>query len=246
MAAEGEAVTLPVWKEKQSIEDALRAKNELKEECVNHLMTVGIVVDSPHVQDVDADNFKAAGRYSEERYINEIFSPNPYDISVKFSSDSGQKGMTIFFWGEDTTLNVWRAKPGTWPLQFAKNTKLLTGTRKDPKMVHAENLTTYRTVDIYGGAGFFTDPDSKKTGDPRMFFSPLCGFAITVEYHPTKTLAALELQRRLPLIINYRIDGLFSTTFSTSWQVIHALKLIKQHCPYTCSPLTTCSSARRP
>lgn len=244
--AEGEAVTLPVWTQNQSIEDKLDAKNKLKEECVNHLMTVGIVVDSPVVQGVDADNFKAAGRYSEERYTSDIFSPDPYDISVKFSSEGGQKGMTIFFWGEDTTLNVWKAKPGTAPLQFAKNTRLVTGTRKDPKLIHAENLTTYRTGDMYAGAGFFTDPGSKKTGDARMFFSPLCGFAITVEYHPTKTLAALELQRRLPLIINYRIDGLFSTTFSTSWQVIHALQLIKQHCSYPCSPLTTCSSARRP
>ena len=224
MSGEGADEAVPVWTPDQSIETAFRAKMNLKEECVNHLKTVGLVMKSPDVHMEDADNFHAAGRYIEERFKNELFSPEEKDVYVRFSGTNGQKGMVMFFWGEHTTLEVWRAKSA---MEFAKPTKLVTGTRKekDSKLIHAENLTKYSTGEIYGGAGFFTDPrselDEAKTGDARLFFSPLCAFAITVEYHPTKTMAVLGRQRRFPVIINYRIDGLFSTTFSTSWQVIH-------------------------
>jgi hypothetical protein len=224
MSGEGTDEAVPVWTPDQSIETAFRAKMNLKEECVNHLKTVGLVMKSPEVHMEDADNFHAAGRYNEERFKNEIFSPEEKDVYVRFSGANGQKGMVMCFWGEHTTLEVWRAKSA---MEFAKPTKLVTGTRKekDSKLIHAENLTKYSTGEVYGGAGFFTDPrselDEAKTGDARLFFSPLCAFAITVEYHPTKTMAVLGRQRRFPVIINYRIDGLFSTTFSTSWQVIH-------------------------
>eukprot|EP00966_Prymnesium_polylepis_P025489 588098-Prymnesium_polylepis.1 len=64
----------------------------LKEECANHLQTVGLVMKSPVVQMEDADNFHAAGRCSEERFKNELCSPDEKDIYVKFSGADGQKG----------------------------------------------------------------------------------------------------------------------------------------------------------
>lgn len=195
-------------------------------EVVNHLKTIGLYLNLPGLdsgcEQYDTENCKVVQFKTPESYDEIMFRDEAQAIDFHFTSTDGSHGYMVACHGAGTSLDVAAVKvDGVLAAHAARKKNL-------PPHPVAANQSRFTIGDIYAGAGYFNDPHAAEfetgTGPARQFLTPLAGLVITVQFHPTKTTNCLGNTRRFSNIIYYRVDGLFSTTFSTSWQACGRLE----------------------
>jgi hypothetical protein len=207
------------WWPDQTGDELTAARTAVQTEAINHLNTIGLHLKPPTQ---GGDSFKVVQLQDSESYKEQLFQDDPKEKNIHFTQDEGSRGYIIGCFDPGTELEVVAAKAdGTLSSSSLRPKKL-------PANPTAESLTKFTVGDAYAGAGYFNDPDEhhprEKTGPARMFLAPLSGLAITVVFHPDKTENCLGNTRRFASIIHYRVDGLFSTSHSTSWQACDRLE----------------------
>ena len=231
--AEREAEKVRYWYPDQAEGLHVVAKCDAQTEIINHLKCVGLHLTPPMI---NGANYQVIQEREENAAAEHLFSASPPEINVNFTTAENTRGYVVACFDAGTKLEI-------FPINDAGTVKMMHDrpARCASKNFTSENQNEFTLGDIYAGAGFFTDPTCKDVGPARMFLTPLSGFAITVAFHPTENDLCLGNTRRMARIIHYRIDGLFSTTFSTSWQARNVFeRLFPDVCSNVCS--TVCSS----
>jgi hypothetical protein len=210
-------VSVEVWRKDMREDEQLDASRNLQIEATNLLKYVGLEYCPPKGA-FSGKDFHAVPLLNEARFSSEYFgSERMQSCKVDFDAKDGCFGMCFFFANHGAKLVVRKI---TAAGRVAQDQRM----PKAPKVVKADDQWEYTIGQMYGGTGFFSDPDdplAESTGPARKFLTPLCGLAISVQFHPASKQLALENSRFYPIIMAYRVDGLFCTSFSASWQVIY-------------------------
>jgi hypothetical protein len=208
-------VSIKAWSTDMTEDEQLAANARIQVESINLLKTVGLEF-HPRGGEFSGKDFQAVPLLDQARFRKEYCgTARMTECTIKFEATDGCEGMCFFF-GSHTGHLVVKKVTGAGRVSGDQRAP------KAPKVLKAIDQWEYTIGQMYGGSGFFTDPDNhevEETGPPRMFLTPLCGLAISVQFHPTHKQLVLENQRLFPAIIAYRVDGLFCTSFSASWQV---------------------------
>ena len=101
--------------------------------------------------------------------------------------------------------------------------------------------------EVYAGEGNFMCPlpegvEGTIAGEEgknlsRVFLSPLVGLVVHLQFHPGgETVVCKSRTRRYPVIIGYRVDGVFATSFSATFKVCeHAFPVFLARACVVCS-----------
>jgi hypothetical protein len=222
-----------VWWPGQDQAGKTESQSLARDEIINLMRQVGLQLQPPTGGAVE--DFHVVQLVDQSRFEERAFGAKRAEPTINFRSVEGSLGVMLGVYDHAAKLTVQTIKTdgSVGDVPRVKNKSVYT----------ADDVQEFTIGDIYAGAGYFAYPDrpaKDKVDAARLFLTPLSGLVISLRFHPVQEDLCLGNARRYPNIIQYRVDGIFSTTTSASWHVkTHAITHHTTNVPrFVCSPLT--------